>query len=259
MLLALCFYRPIVDFFISPLDTGKIKTEIITQSRITNIGHSSISYYVQDEGKFVTLDPDQSVTVTQSHPQKLAIFSPAEGLTTILKVSLWVGMAGSAPIWLYWIYLFVAPALRSTEKRMFVPFALFSLFFSLLGLGFCYTITIPFANQYLEGFNAGLGQNIWGLSHYLNYSLILLSANAIAFESCVILLFLVHYGKVSDIAMRKYRPVAIVTIFILSAILTPPDVFTQLMMALPLMGFYELGILYARFKKRPRVMNKILD
>lgn len=252
MSVVLFFHRPIIDFFTSPLESSAIKTESITQSKITNTSSNPVSYYLQHDNRYLVLAPNESLTVTETHPPKLAIFSPSEGLTTILKVCFWVGAASSAPIWLYWIYLFVAPALHTSEKRLFIPFALFSLCFSLLGVTFCYLFTIPIANQYLNGFNAKLGMNVWGLEHYLNYTLILLAANAIAFEACVALFFLVHYGKISEKGMSKYRKHVIVSIFTLSAILTPPDVFTQVMMALPLMGFYELGIVYARIRRKSR-------
>lgn len=250
MLAALLVHKPLINFFTSPLDSGAIKTESLFQSKITNTGKKSVSYQLPQENRIVTLEPQESITVTQTRSPKLAIFSPSEGLTTLLKVCFWVGMAVSAPVWLYWIYRFVAPALHSNERRLFIPFALLSFAFSFLGLAFCYLITIPMANQYLDGLNAELGLNFWGLSHYLNYTLILMSANAIAFESCVVLLFLVHHGKITDEGMRKSRKPVIIAIFTASAILTPPDVFTQIMMAMPLIGFYELGIFYARIKRK---------
>lgn len=255
MLLVLVFYRPIFDVLVDPFYASSLKIEEITHSKVTNRGTSSVEYFDPSSQQFVTISPGASIITEQSHPARLAIFSPAEGLMTVLKLSFWVGMFMSSPIWLYWIYLFVAPALHKKERRIFIPFALFSLAFSSIGVAFSYYFTIPMANLYLNAFNAEIGQNLWGLSQYLNYTLILLLANAIAFEMCVILLFLVHFGKISDEGMRKWRPFSIVGIFTISAILTPPDVFTQAMLAIPLVGFYELAIIYASFKSKRRTLS----
>ena len=254
-LLALCFYKPILNTLLDPLDHSPLKIESISHSRITNQTKGPVEYFHPVEKELVTIQPGESIITSQIQPIKLAIFSPTEGLMTILKVCLWIGMVGSSPIWLYWIYLFVAPALHQNERSFFIPFSLFSIAFSTLGLAFSYTFTIPMANLYLNTFNAEIGLNLWGLSHYLNYTLILLLANALAFEMSVILLFLVHFGKITHKGMIKYRPVAIVSIFTLSAILTPPDVFTQIMLGIPLIGFYEFGILYARFKHKKHRLN----
>lgn len=257
MAFVLCFYRPIFDTLIDPLYSSSLAIEEITHSKVSNRGKSPVEYYDSTNHQFVTILPGDSITTQQVHPAKLAIFSPAEGLMTVLKLSFWVGMFGSSPIWLYWIYRFVAPALHTTERKIFIPFAVLSLLFSCLGIAFSYYITIPMANVYLNAFNAEIGQNFWGLSQYLNYTLILLLSNALAFEMSVILFFLIHFGKISVATMRKYRPFAVVGIFTLSAILTPPDVFTQAMLALPLVGFYELGIIYARLKRKSYQLAKV--
>lgn len=249
MALVLCFYRPIFDTLIEPLYSSSLSIEEITHSQVSNRGKTPLDYYNPTTHQFVTIDPGESISIQQARPAKLAVFSPVEGIMTVLKLSFWVGMFGSSPIWLYWVYCFVAPALHPRERKVFIPFAALSLIFSSLGIGFSYYVTIPMANVYLNAFNAEIAQNFWGLSQYLNYTLVLLLANALAFEMSVILFFLVHFGKISDGAMRKYRPFAIIGIFTMSAILTPPDVFTQAMLALPLLGFYELGIIYAGLKK----------
>lgn len=264
--IALLFHQQILNFLMVPLENEKFHIEEISHVKVTNTSNKPAFYTFPDNAElFIQSNPvfHQKVkispleSITYKHPKsKLAIFSPVEGLTTILKTSIWVGAAASSPIWLYWIYLFVAPAMHESEKKRFIPFILFSLLFSFLGLAFCYYTTIPLANHYLFALNTEIGSNLWGLSNYLNYTLILLIGNLLAFELCVILFFLIHLGFITDASMRKHRPFAIISIFVLSAILTPPDVFTQLMLAVPLIGFYELGILYAKIKSRKK--HKVL-
>lgn len=171
-----------------------------------------------------------------------------------------MGIVISSPIWMYWLLQFIAPALRSYERNLVAPFFLLSLTFLTLGLLFAFFVAIPFANQYLTAFNAGLGDNLWTLPHYIDYTVLLLLAHALAFELCVLVLFLVHYGIFSSRAMIAKRKGVIISIFILSAVLTPPDVFTQLMLAIPLIVFYEVAILYAHLKEKrgfsPFLKNK---
>jgi sec-independent protein translocase protein TatC len=178
----------------------------------------------------------------------LIVLGPLDGFLTALKTSFWVGLVATSPLWTFSIMRFIAPALQPKERRWMFPFVAFSIVFMSLGFAFSYFITIPLANEFLSSFNEEIGINMWTLSSYLDYTLILLLSNALAFEISVFLLFLVHYGAISATKLSKLRKYAIVAIFILSAILTPPDIFTQLMLAIPLMIIYELAILYAKIR-----------
>ncbi|NGX42093.1 MAG: Sec-independent protein translocase protein TatC [Chlamydiae bacterium] len=188
--------------------------------------------------------------------ENLIILSPSEGLMTALKTSFWVGLVATSPLWLFFLLQFIAPALRSNERKMIFPFIFFSLLFLSFGVLFSYFLTIPIANKYLNAFNEGLGVNLWTLSNYLDYTVTLMLANALAFELFVVLLFLVHYKWISADGMIAKRKVVLVSIFILSAILTPPDILTQFMLAFPLIGLYELTILYAKATTDERKVNR---
>ena len=106
-------------------------------------------------------------------------------------------------------------------------------------------MTLPIANDYLSLFNSSIGQNAWTLDHYVNYVLCLCLGHAIAAELSVLLLVLVHFGLLSAEWLIAKRRVMIVGAFILGALLTPPDVLTQLLLAFPLIGIYEIAICYA--------------
>jgi sec-independent protein translocase protein TatC len=183
--------------------------------------------------------------------QKLVLLSPSEGIRCILKTSFWIGTVGTSPIWLYYIINFIAPALNQYQRNFIPLFFFISLLFLAIGFSFAFFVTIPLANSYLGLLNQEFGENLWTLSNYLDYTITLLFANGLAFEFMVILFFLVHFGVILSKNMAESRRYVIVAIFILSAILTPPDILTQFMLALPLMGLYELAILYARFIVRP--------
>ena len=115
-----------------------------------------------------------------------------------------------------------------------------------------YFITLPIANQYLSLFNSAIGQNSWTLALYVNYVLFLCMGHAIAAELALLLLILVHFRCLSAEWLISKRRHMIVAAFILGALLTPPDVLTQLLMAIPLIGIYELAIWYAKFRGKER-------
>ena len=180
--------------------------------------------------------------------QTLVLLSPVEGMRCLLKTSLWIGLVGTSPLWLYFVISFIAPALNQYHRGFIAPFFFVSLVFFALGCSFAFLVTIPLANAYLGLLNREFGENLWTLSNYLDYTIMLLFANGLACEMTVILFFLVHFGIIPWMKMAEKRRFVIVAIFILSAILTPPDVPTQFMLAIPLIGLYELAIFYARFR-----------
>lgn len=182
------------------------------------------------------------------NPQ-LLILSPTEGLMTTFKLSFWVALIGTSPFWLYQFLSFITPALTKEEKICLIPFFFFSILFFWMGILFCYKVTLPFSNSYLNMFNHKIGLNYWSLSHYVDYTLILLLGNGLAFEGISLLFCLVHWGVISPATLKDKRRYFILFSFILGALLTPPDIFTQCLLALPLIGCYELAIVYSYIRK----------
>ncbi len=185
----------------------------------------------------------------------LKFFSPLDGITSLFKLSFWLGLTVSSPYWLYSILQFITPALNQDQKTSLRPFWLLSLLLFFSGIAFAWNISLPYANAFLSSFNQNYGENMWGFSQYLDYTLFLTIANGIAFESAAILLFLIYLGNVTASGLSSKRRHSVVAIFFLSAILTPPDVFTQLLLAIPLMGLYELTIIYARIRERKAAIS----
>jgi sec-independent protein translocase protein TatC len=181
---------------------------------------------------------------------QLVVLGPLEGMFVALKTSFWVGLVASSPLWLWIGFQFVSPALKRHEKCLALPFFMLSCALVLAGAAFTFYVTIPISNSYLAAFNHEIGINLWSLSHYLDYTLFLLLANGLAFELGAIGLMAVHLGLVGTAWLSNKRRTAIVLAFIVAALLTPPDVLTQLMMAVPLIVFYEAIILYARMYHR---------
>ena len=180
----------------------------------------------------------------------LMILGPLEGISIAIKISLWGAIALAAPFWGYFLLQFVLPGMHSHERNMIVPFALFSILAMISGALFAQHFTLPLSNAFLMNFNQSIGLNFWTLEQTLDYTIVLLLAHVIAFELIAILLLLTHYRWIGPEQLRSWRKPAIVLCLILGALLTPPDVLTQVLLAMPLIVCYELAILYAFYRNR---------
>lgn len=254
-LAALAFHAPLIDVLLKPLqqattDSRGLKTQVIQTERVHNTTSLPIQYSAADGGKY-TISPHAFVEV----PRPLAIapllvLGPLDGLWITFKVMLWGGVLFSAPMWFYLIFSFVSPALYRSEKKPFVLFLLLSSGGVLLNGFVAYYTIIPYAIQYLVEFNSSFGQNFWSVGNYLDFVLQLLLAVALATEGALLLFLAVHFGWIPPALMAQYRRHAIVIIFIVAAVITPPDVLTQLAVAIPLVICYELALLYGLTRKR---------
>lgn len=219
---------------------------------------SSASAGVQlAEGGEYVLPPGGSLTYSLPQPKAppLVVLGPVEGMVVALKTSLWVGLVATSPFWLWIGFQFVVPALTQAERRLVVPFFALSFWLVAFGGALTFFVTIPLANSYLMAFNQELGLNLWSLSHYLDYTLFLLLANGLAFEFFAVGLLAVQLGLLDAAWLRSKRRAAVVMALIVGALLTPPDVLTQLMLAVPLILLYEGVILYALLRQRPRTRS----
>lgn len=209
---------------------------------------SKISSFHKDQEEYYLIAPGETFVYDEKTPSSLLIMGPIEGLVLVMKICFWLSLALTAPLWGWVCFQFILPGLKESERRIFFPFLLYSVISLSMGIFFAYSITLPLANQYLVSFNDSIGQNAWTLSHYIDYVLLLYLGHAIAAELGLLLFLLVHFRfftPVQLIAMRRYM---IVLVFILAALLTPPDVATQLILALPLIALYEIAICYAKWR-----------
>lgn len=163
------------------------------------------------------------------------------------------GLFAVSPAIFYQVWAFVAPGLYDEEKKYIVPIAFVSAVFFVGGALFCYYIVFPFAFNFFLSFSTPEIEVTPKISDYLSFTIKLLFAFGIIFEMPIFTLFLARLGIISAKVMRKGRKYAIVGIFILAAILTPPDVVSQLLMACPMLALYEISILVAViFGKGPK-------
>ncbi len=176
-----------------------------------------------------------------------------EAFFTYLKVSFLSGIMLVAPVILYQFWMFVAPGLYDKERRMLVPILILSTFFFVGGSLFGYFVVFPYGFKFFLGFATESIRPLPSMKEYLSFSAKLLLAFGVVFELPLVLTFLARLGIVTVDLLKKHRKYAILLFFVGAAILTPPDVITQVMMALPLILLYEISILGARvFGKKDR-------
>ncbi len=184
---------------------------------------------------------------------------PHGAFFTYMKVSLMCSVIFTCPLTFYQLWAFIAPGLYKEEKKHLLPLAFFSAFFFLAGSAFCYKLVFPVAFGFFMGFGNDYIVPMISVEEYLSFALKLLFAFGVVFEMPLFSFFLSRMGLITPEAMRKTRKYAILAIFITAALLTPPDVFSQLLMALPMIILYEASIIVAslaRRKKADAVMSE---
>ncbi len=165
-----------------------------------------------------------------------------EMFITYIKVALVAGIILAIPIIFYQLWMFLAPALYQKEKGYFIPFVFFSSILFIAGSLFGYLVVFPYGFKFFMSFATEDIQALPSVKQYFSFAIRLLLAFGLVFEMPVVVFFLTKIGLITPDSMKKFRKFAILSSFILSAILTPPDVATQIMMALPIIILYELSI-----------------
>lgn len=192
-------------------------------------------------------------------PDSTLIFtSLPEGFVTYLKVAFVAGIFTVSPYIFSQIWGFIAPGLYEHERKWMIPLAFLSAFFFVGGALFGYYVVFPFGCEFFMGFADEFIKPMPTLREYLGFSLKLLFAFGVIFELPLFIFFLARLGVVTAEGLRSKRKYAILVCFICSAILTPPDVMTQTLMAVPLIILYEVGIWVAYFfgKRGGRKLKK---
>jgi len=174
-------------------------------------------------------------------------------LVVTMRIAFWAGLMASLPFVLYFVGMFVLPALRQREKVWARRVVLFGggLFF--LGVVLGYVVILPAAVRIMLGWHAWLGiRPEWTVTSYTAFAVQLLIAFGLAFELPVVIIVLGRLGILTSGLLRKRRRHVIVGVLVLAMLLTPPDVFTQLVMAVPMILLYELCIWVVWMDERRR-------
>lgn len=183
-----------------------------------------------------------------------------EGFFTRMHIAFVAGVFVSSPVIFYQIWSFIAPGLYDEEKRHIVPVAFMSAVFFISGGAFCYFVVFPNAFSFFVSYATDTIVAMPKVSDYLSFVLKLILAFGLVFEMPLFAFFLARMGIVTADLMRKVRRYAILGIFIVAAVLSPPDVVSQLLMAAPMLLLYEISILVAAsFGKKSKAATEDED
>ena len=163
-----------------------------------------------------------------------------------LKVAFFAAIVASLPVILWQIWLFIAPGLYENEKRMILPFVIGGTVMFAVGVAFAYYVVTPFGFDFLITFGSFKFTPLINIEDYVGFFTKIMFGFGLAFELPVFAYFLALLGLVDDRQMTAFFKYAIVVIFIIAALLTPPDVLTQLLMAGPLIILYGVSILIVK-------------
>jgi sec-independent protein translocase protein TatC len=187
--------------------------------------------------------PDESRLIFTNLPEMFIAY---------IKVALIAGIILAIPIIFYELWMFLAPALYQRERRYLIPFVLFSSILFIVGSLFGYFVVFPYGFKFFMSFATEDIQALPSVKQYFSFAIRLLLAFGLVFEMPVVVFFMTKIGLITPESMKRFRKFAILSSFILSAILTPPDVATQIMMALPIIILYELSIFISQVAHRKK-------
>ena len=231
--LSLSFSKPIEKVIKFPLGTSM---NTLIANAIDAIGGS--------EGSILGFFALALRSGTSSVNAILMKVGPLEGIMAYLKLGITTGILLSLPIIIYQMWAFVFPALNREERRFALPLFLIIVVFFIFGAAFAYFIVTPVVLQFSAQLLPEL-PNMWDLEKYINFITRLILGFGIAFELPIVMAFLSRIGVIDARGFREKQSYALLGICVMSALLTPADPGSMLLMAIPLFVLYQLGIFFA--------------
>ena len=229
----LSFSKPIEKVIMFPLQTS-MNTLIANAIETTLGSNGSIFGFLA-----VTLRAGSS-----SIDAVLMKVGPLEGIMAFLKLGVTAGILLALPIIIYQVWAFIFPALNREEKRFALPLFLIIVAFFTIGAVFAYFIVVPVVLQFSAQLYPEM-PNMWDLEKYLSLITKLILGFGIAFELPIVMAFLSRIGVINARGFREKQNYALLGICVMSALLTPADPWSMLLMAIPLFILYQLGIFFA--------------
>jgi len=244
-------------------DTPRPLTDHLTELRRrlfwgigTWLAFAGIAGYWAKDVYRILMGPAVDAALAKGHT--LISVNPPEIFFTYVKSALLAGFLVSVPMILYQLWAFIAPGLYSKEKRFALPFVLSTTLLFAAGASFGYFVAFPFVFEYFLSLEAEYVTTSWSMQNTFAFMWRLYIAFGVAFELPVAIFFLSLAGIVSPRRLARGRIYAIPIMFVVGAILTPPDVVSQIMLAIPMIVLYEVGVgvsfLVARRRERASTM-----
>ncbi|KND54650.1 Twin-arginine translocation protein TatC [Candidatus Paraburkholderia kirkii] len=244
--------EPVEETFISHL--VELRDRIIRAGASVIVVFIALVYWAPDIFKLLARPLMQNLP----RDGKMIVTEVTGSFFVPMKVTMLVAFVIVLPFVLYQIWAFVAPGLYQHEKKLVAPLVFSSYTLFLCGMAFAYFVVFPTIFRVMAHYNAPLGAEMTtDIDNYLSFVLTMFLAFGVTFEVPIVVVLLARMGVVSIQKLGQIRPYVIVGAFVISAVVTPPEVFSQLILAIPLVVLYEAGIIAARLTiGKERVENE---
>jgi sec-independent protein translocase protein TatC len=196
--------------------------------------------------------------LTTAGSLEFVYLSPPELFLTYLKISVILGLMAMAPVVLYQLWVFVRPALSGRERLYFLLSLIFGTLFFYVGVFFAFTVILPITIEFFLKYATGEIRPMFSIGSFVGFQLTIMVAFGASFELPMLVLALTKVGLIGPEILKKYRTFALLLILILAAILTPPDVISQILLGGPMYALFELSILVSSVlakKERERALE----
>ncbi|NMB02152.1 MAG: twin-arginine translocase subunit TatC [Firmicutes bacterium] len=190
-------------------------------------------------------------------PGELVYLYPGEAFFVHLKVALVIGVIMSFPVVLYQTIRFVVPGLLEKEKRILYVGLPVALVLFIVGVGFAYKVILPLAYRFFLGFGTESLEPMISIGNYVSFVLSLVLPFGIVFQLPLVVLMLTSTGILSPRTLVHYRKYIVLVIFIVAAFMTPPDVISQALMALPMLLLYEVSVFLSKIIVRKKQAKEV--
>lgn len=213
-----------------------------------------------DQIRYILMLPEELVFFKQLLPSegfqmRMIYLTPSEALMANLRLSLVAGALITLPVILYQVVaLILAVSRQSRRSAIGLTLAMYLLF--ILGLSFAYFVVFPLALNFFLGFSAADLEAEFSIARYISFAVNFLFSFGLVFQLPLVFWFLGSIGLISTAFLRRNRKYALLIIISLAALLTPPDIFSQVLMAIPLLLLYEVGTLLVHFTQRKRARKE---
>ena len=201
-----------------------------------------ISVAVTSAGAYYFIDEILNFVTQAGGIEDFVFISPTEAFFVIIKLSLLTGLMGAMPFIFYQVWKYIGVALKKNERKYLIYFGPLSYLLFLTGAAFAFKGVLPLGIKFLLSFSKQNITPLITLNAYVSFLGKMVTAFGLMFELPVVILFLSKIGVVTPKTLKKGRKYAIVVIFVLAAFLTPPDVISQIMLAVPVLAMYEISI-----------------
>ena len=205
----------------------------------------AIGWYFHEELMAILLRPFLSATTQMEMPAELVFTDPTDAFFWYLVIALIAGLLLALPVIFWQIWAFVAPGLYQREKKLAMPLLASAVTLFYAGCAFAYFLVLPTVFGFLTKVTPEGVAMMTDIQQYLDFVLVIFLAFGASFELPVALVILALLGWVTPQQLRESRGYAVVGVFIIAAIITPPDVVSQLLLAIPMCILYEIGIVAA--------------